>query len=452
MDTYYKIKYFNKEKNEEIEMPLEKMVGILLNLEMGFNFHIEALKAQAIVLRTNLLKYSKPIEGGNFENIWDSHKDENIDKIIKAVVETQGLVVLFNDKLIDAKYHLACGGSTENSENVIDNQIIYLRRVLCEYCKESVYWKGEKSFSIEEIEDLLKVNFPKMNVEIESEISGFIENIERDNHGRVLSIKIGDESFSGVELMKLLDLNSTRFAIFPTGVKFVSRGKGHGMGLCQFGAEKMAQEGYSHIDILKYYYTGVEIKEYQLPCIKKPLYGKTIVIDPGHGGDDEGHKGNSSGLIEKDIVLKLSLKLKSKLEDLGVKVYLTREKDEKVLITERIEFANELEPDFFMSIHMDYFYNSNMKGCEMFYFKNDFNSKKLGSYILKNLDNRKIATRGIKEGNFYIFRGVSGSSLLIEIGYLSNPQEEILFLDENYLEDLAEGIVRGILEYFTINN
>ncbi|SHD76174.1 SpoIID/LytB domain [[Clostridium] ultunense Esp] len=448
METYYKIRYINKENNEEIEMPLEKMVGILLNLEMGLNFHIEALKAQAIVIRTNLIKSSKSLEGGNFENIWDNREDKNVEKIIKAVEETKGLVILFNDKPIEAKYHLACGGSTENSENVIDNQIIYLRRVLCDYCKGSIYWKDEKNFSIEEIENLLKINFPKMDIDVESEISGFMEDIERDEYGRVISIKIGNKRFSGKELMELLDLNSTRFAIFPTGVKFVSRGKGHGIGLCQYGAERMAQEGYSHIEILKYYYTGVEIKEFQLPCIKRPLYGKIIVIDPGHGGEDEGHRGDSLGLLEKDLVLKLALKLKSKLEDLGVTVYLTREKDEKVLITERIEQANKLDPDFFISLHMDYFYNSKMKGCEIFHFRKDYNSEKLGSYILKNLKDRQIATRGVKEGNFYVFRGISGNSLLIEIGYLSNPQEEIKFIDENYMENLAEGIVKGILEYF----
>ncbi|MCF6464323.1 N-acetylmuramoyl-L-alanine amidase [Clostridium sp. Cult2] len=449
MDSCFNIKYFNKEKNQEAEMPLEKMVGILLNLEMGFNFHIEALKAQAIVLRTNLLKSSNLIELGSFENIWDNYNDnQNTKKIIKSVNETKGMVILYNDKLIDAKYHLACGGSTENSENVIENQIIYLRRVLCHYCKDSIFWRNEKNFSIEEVEELLKVNFPKADVDLESEISGFIEDVERDQQGRVLSIKVGNERFSGKKLMELLNLNSTRFAILPTGVKFVTRGKGHGIGLCQYGAEKMAQEGYSYVDILKYYYTGVEIKESRLPCIKKPLYGKVIVIDPGHGGDDEGHKGDLLGLIEKNIVLKLSFKLKSKLESLGVRIHLTREGDEKVLITKRIEQANNIQPDFYISLHMDYFYNSKMKGCEMFHFRKDYNSKKLGSYILKNLNAKQIVTRGVKEGNFYIFRGVSTSSLLIEIGYLSNPQEEIKFLDENYLEDLTEGIVKGILEYY----
>ena len=79
-----------------------------------------------------------------------------------------------------------------------------------------------------------------MDIDVVSQISGF-EDIERDEYGRVLSIKVGNKRFIK-ELMKLLDLNSTRFSIFPTGVKFITRGKGHGLGLCQYGAEKMARK------------------------------------------------------------------------------------------------------------------------------------------------------------------------------------------------------------------
>lgn len=444
MDTDFKIKYINIEKDKEMEVPLEKMVGILLNLEMDTNFHIEALKAQAIIIRTNLVK--KPmVEGGDFIDIWE---DESAEKIIEAVKDTQGLVILFNDKPIDARYHISCGGSTENSENVIDNQIVYLRRVLCDYCKDTTYWRREKDLSLDEMEKALKVKFPSMDIGVGSEIAGFIEDIERDERGRVLSIKVAGKKLSGKELARLLDLNSTRYAIFPTGIKFVTRGKGHGLGFCQYGADKMAQQGYSYFDILKYYYTGVEIRKYLLPCIKKPLYGKTIIIDPGHGGDDKGFEGDSIGLLEKDVVLKLALKLKLLLEELGMKVHLTRNKDENILITDRIEEANRLKADFFVSIHMDYFNCSNQKGCEIFHFRKDYDSQKLGFCILKNLKDKGIPIRGVKEGNFYIFRGVSTSSLLIEIGYLSNPEEEAKFLEDSYMEDLAEGIVKGILEYY----
>ena len=458
MGNSFHIKYFDKKRNQEIYLPLEKMVGILLASEINIDFQIETLKAQAIVLRTNLLKDSrtlgedyrdyniKPLE--TYKDIWGMKYDINAEKINRAVKETEGIAITFNNKPIDAKYHAVCGGSTENAENVIDNQVNYLRRVLCDYCIDGPYWDSEKTFSIEEVESILKVKFPSIDVDYNCKISGFIEEVEKDEHGRVRSIKIGDKSFSGKEFIELLDLNSTRFNIYPTGVKFVSRGMGHGLGLCQWGAEKMAQEGFTFVDILEYYYTGVDIKKVELPCIKKPILGKIIVIDPGHGGENLGHKGVHLGLLEKDIVLELSFKLKEKLEKLGATIYLTREKDEKILLDERVDKANQIYPDFFISLHMDYYPNSNMKGCEMFYFREDIESKKLGLSILKNLKDKGVPVRGVKEGSFYIFRGVNVSSLLIELGYLSNTEEEIRFKDENCINNLVNGIEKGILEHF----
>lgn len=450
MENNFHIKYFDRVKNQIIEMPLEELVGILLPLEINIDFHMEALKAQAVILRTNLLRASRAL-GGEGDISLDINKENyhtNIKKINKAVEETRGLTITFRDKLIDAKYHLVCGGSTENAENVIENQVIYLRRVLCQYCKDSPYWEGEKSFSLEEIQRALEVQFPEEDISVNTQILKFVEEIEKDQHGRVLSIKIGDKVFQGKELMEVLDLYSTRFSLFPTGIKFVSRGRGHGLGLCQYGANKMAQEGYTFMEILKYYYTGVDIQDFGLPCIKKPLFGKILVVDPGHGGDDYGHKGDHLNLLEKDIVLKLSIDLKTKLEEKGAIVHLTRNRDENVIATDRIKKANKIYPDFYISIHMDYYPNSTLKGCEVFHFRDDKASHRLGLSILKNMDRLEIPTRGIKEGNFYVFRGVNVSSLLIEIGYLSNVHEEVKFTDEDYLGKLVEGILSGILEYY----
>ena len=140
----------------------------------------------------------------------------------------------------------------------------------------------------------------------------------------------------------------------------------------------MAQLGKNYEEILKFYYTGVEVK-FPLPCIKKPIYGKVIVIDPGHGGEDKGHKGVSLGLEEKNLTMKLAQILKSKLKDNGAIVYLTREKDENILIANRIEKANKIQPNFFLSIHLDYYPNSTQKGLEIFYFKEDREAKALGN-------------------------------------------------------------------------
>ncbi len=450
MSNDFNIKYFDNVKNKEMEMPLEKMVKLLLALEIDNSFHIESLKAQAIIIRTNLLRMSKFLGGNEIINLDTNSLNSYIDmdKIHEAVDTTKGIVILFEDKPIDAKKHICCGGSTENAENVLGNSISYLRRVLCSYCQDSPYWEVEKIFTIEELEERLETNFPSIEKDNKIEIKNIIDNVERDQQDRVISLKIGDKDFKGVELMESLDLNSTRFKIYPENIKFISRGYGHGLGFCQYGGEKMAQEGKNFEEILKYYYTGVEIKEFPLPCIEKPLYGKTIVIDPGHGGEDKGHIGDYLGLEEKELALKLSQILKSKLENKGAIVHLTREKDEKTLIVNRTEKTNKIHPDFFISIHLDYYPNSTMKGLEIFYFKEDNNAKVLGDLILKNLQKNSIPTRGVKEGNFYVFRGIRTSSILIEIGYLSNIEEEIRLGDEKYLLNIVNAIEMGFLDYF----
>ena len=448
MSKDFNIVYFNINQNKEMEMPLEKMVKLLLALENP-NFHIESLKAQAIIIRTNLLRESRFLGGKEIMNLnINSLEYKNIDKIHRAVEETKGIVILFQNKPIDAKYHLCCGGSTENAENILGNSISYLRRVLCDYCENSPYWEIEKAFTLEELEKKLETNFPEIDEGNKIEIKNIIDNIKRDKQDRVISVKIGDKSFKGIELMESLELNSTRFKIYPENIKFISRGHGHGLGYCQYGGEKMAQEGKNYEEILNYYYTGVEIKEFPFPCIEKPLYGKVIVIDPGHGGEDKGYIGDYLGLMEKDLSLKLSQVLRKNLEDKGAEVHLTRDKDENILIIERIEKANKIHPDFFISIHLDYYPKSTTKGMEIYYFKEDRPAKNLGNSILKNLKENSIPSRGVKEGNFYVFRGIRASSLLIEIGYLSNIEEEIRLKDEKYIMNIANAIEIGFLDYF----
>lgn len=447
MGTVYNIKCIDKEKGIELVMPLEEMVYLLLKTEIDLSFHIEALKAQAIAIRTNLVRASYQVEISGLD-IDPSAKDEYDKKAKKAVEETEGIIITFSGKPIDAKYHVACGGSTENAENVLKNSVTYLRRVLCDYCKNSPYWWREKSFSIEEIERLLKIKFPHMDLERSFEIEGFIDNIEKDEYGRIKSIKIGNNKFTGIELMELLSLDSTRFSIYPSDIKFISRGKGHGLGLCQYGANKMAEEGHSYRDILTYYYTGVEIESLIAASKDKPLCGRRIMLDPGHGGEDTGFKGDYLGLLEKDVALRLSLTLKNKLESLGATVYMTRDEDIDVYTTKRLERANEIKPDFFISIHMDYFPRSSVKGVDMFHFQDDHESKNLGLCILKRLKENDIPAKGVKEGNFYIFRGVSVSALLIEAGYLSNKEEECKFNEEEYIEKIADAITMGIADYF----
>ena len=456
-DDFY-IRYKDEQTNRKMELPLEQMVKRLLALELDIVSHREALKAQAIVIRTNLVRNPHilvdrsitPMEG--YRDIWGDNYDMNVERIDRAVQGTRNMLALFGCKPIDARYHILCGGSTENAEDVTDNRVTYLRRVLCDHCTGGPHWGDEKEFGMEQLEELLNIKFPDIDGDYRTEIVNFVECIEKDEHGRIRAIKIGDKRFSGRQVLELLDLNSTKFDIYPTGIRFISNGMGHGLGLCQWGANAMAEKGYSFIDILKYYYTGIDVGEVQLPSIKKPLIGKIVMIDPGHGGRDEGHKGIGLGILEKDIVLELSLGLRDNLEELGAMVRLTRDDDLFVPINERVERANSLYPDIFISIHMDYFPKSSLEGLEMFYFRRDMGSWKLGRSILDSLESRGISLRGLKEGNFYILRGINVSSLLVELGYLSNGEEELKFRDENYMKLLADGMGEGVVKYLTKSN
>ncbi len=428
------------------EKPLEGMVETLLPKYMDINFHIEALRAQAIILRTNLVRNSLKLMDENEEISCKFNKtEEDMKKINKAVEGTKGLIMTINNKPIQGKFHHTCGGSTENAENVLRHGVIYLRKVLCDYCIDSPKWKSEKNFSIEEIEERLNIKFPINREEIE--IKGFIEEVERDEEGRVKYAYIGGQKFQGKELMDLLNISSTRFEFFPTSISFIAQGDGHGLGLCQEGSRVMAEKGYSFKEILEYYYTGVKIKKYPFPSIKKPLFGKIIMIDPGHGGYNIGFEGRL-GSREKDIVLQLSKELKKEIERLGGEVYLTREKDEEILLTNRAHMVNEVKPDFLISIHLNYMANSNKKGSGIYYFRGDKESKKLGNIIMNNLEAGGIVNRGVKEGRFFLLKNVNVSSLIIELGYLSNIEEEKKLLDREYIKTQGKVISKSLVEYF----
>ena len=471
MNDDFILKFYDPDINEVVKKPLEDMVKILLPSQVDIDFHIEALKAQAVIIRTNLVRCALRLGGSEcekYKNVdfykgehcynflypeklkeaWKDRYEENLGKINKAVEETKGYVIILNEKPIMAEYHDTCGGSTENSENVIENDVLYLRKVLCDYCINSPNRENAKDFSIEEIENLLNVKFYEDNNPRYGEVIGMIENVEKDEEGRVRSLKIAGKIFEGKKVMELLNLNSTRFVLSPLSVRIKVKGKGHGLGFCQYGGNEMANRGYSYLEILNYYYTGIQVIEYPLPCINNPLLGKIFVIDPGHGGQDIGYIGEL-GLMEKDIVLLASQKIKANLEKMGASVYLTRDEDMDMLLVKRAEYANKIMPDFFLSIHMSYFHSSTKKGVEVYCFRGDDESKKLGDIILGNLEKEAgIISKGAKEGNFFLLKNVGASSLIVELGYLSSTEEEQKFFGEEYVEKLANIISMGILEYF----
>lgn len=174
-----------------------------------------------------------------------------------------------------------------------------------------------------------------------------------------------------------------------------------------------------------------------------------IAIDPGHGGMDEGCSGESSQ--EKDINLAIALLLSDKLKEKGYQVIMTRQDDREITLEERVNLAQEKGADIFVSIHQNFCQESaDVKGIETWYQAGaDEDSLRLARLIHKYaVKNTKAVDRGLQEGDLYVTRESAVPSCLIETGFLSDVSEEKQLMEEQYQEQLAEGIASGIELYF----
>ncbi|MFF5996884.1 SH3 domain-containing protein [Lysinibacillus sp. KU-BSD001] len=179
---------------------------------------------------------------------------------------------------------------------------------------------------------------------------------------------------------------------------------------------------------------------------KGTLRGLTIVIDPGHGGNDHGTTG-VRGTDEKEITLKTAELLKSKLRAAGADVVLTRESDVYVDLRKRVAMGHQVEADAFISIHYDATENSSVSGVTTYYM-NSY-QKQLAEYVHAGLSKKvSIRDRGVQPGNYLVLRENRQEAILIELGFLSNPSEERSITTDYYREQATLGIYQGILNYF----
>lgn len=179
---------------------------------------------------------------------------------------------------------------------------------------------------------------------------------------------------------------------------------------------------------------------------------RRVVIDAGHGGADSGAIGD--GHFEKTINLNVAKIVEEKLTKKDIHVYMTRKKDETLTLEERVNLSNEISPDIFVSIHTNSTLQGDSFGLETHYFKDD--SLDLANTIHsifaspKNLDKWETKDRGVIKSRFYVINHTEAPSVLIEIGFLSNEFERAKLLKKNRQEEIAEAIVKGILEYLKV--
>lgn len=169
--------------------------------------------------------------------------------------------------------------------------------------------------------------------------------------------------------------------------------------------------------------------------------GITVVLDAGHGGEQPGCV--IGDLQEKEIAMAITQRLKTRLEQMGFDVVLTRGDDMDVGLSERAQIANQAEGDCFVSIHCNSYVDDSISGLECYYYRSEA-GEQLAEAIATATEASEIDTRESKEGNFQVLREADMPAVLIEVGYMTNPAELELLSSEEYQQTLASAIAEGI--------
>ncbi|MGV3465545.1 MAG: SH3 domain-containing protein [Heyndrickxia sp.] len=177
------------------------------------------------------------------------------------------------------------------------------------------------------------------------------------------------------------------------------------------------------------------------------LKGKVIIIDPGHGGQDKGTSGYR-GTFEKNLTLSTALTLYQKLKNAGANVILTRSDDHYISLPSRVGVAESNHADAFISIHFDSLKaDQSVTGHTTYYYHE--NQKELALDINTGISQQvAIKDRGVRFGDFHVIRENNAPAVLTELGYLSNPNEELLINTQQYQELVTTGIYNGLVEFF----
>lgn len=181
-----------------------------------------------------------------------------------------------------------------------------------------------------------------------------------------------------------------------------------------------------------------------------PFKGKTIVVDPGHGGSDHGAIG-VTGLQEKELNLAVAHKLATLLKEAGASVLMTRDSDQPVSNGQRVDIANQAKADLFISIHANAYVSNESNGTETHYCseKNHSNASRYLAYQVQNelMSVLNLRNRGVKANNFYVLKNTEIPAALVELAFISNPAEEEILRNEQTHSTIAQALYRGLEAY-----
>ena len=288
LDSPYEIAVYITSTSQVVTMPLEEYVIGVVAGEMPASFAPAALQAQATAARTYAVRRAIQFGGAGcskhgLADICDDPAhcqaflppealqlkwglvsfNEYYARISNAVQHTAGQIITYRGQIIDPIFHSTCGGSTEDADKVWSNYFPYLVSVECGYCSHSARFVETKTLSHTDFLAALKAQDGAIAVTAQ-QLAGKTPPFEistRSASQRVLEVSVGSRKLRGTEFRAALGLNSSNFEveIAASAVLITTTGYGHGVGLCQYGADGMAKAGFDYKQILEHYYRGVHI-------------------------------------------------------------------------------------------------------------------------------------------------------------------------------------------------
>lgn len=256
------------------QMELEVyLVGVVL-AEMPASFQPDALRAQVVAARTYTIKHCKEDLRHGHNTICADHtccqayidpRDyviaggswSSVERVRKAVADTLGQVLTYDGELIVATYFSCAGGLTEDAAAVWGQDVPYLQSVPSPGEETAAYYTDSKTFTAQQLQTAL-------GIRLKGPVSSLFGEVTFTDGGGVYTMEIGGVAYRGTTLRTLLELRSTAFSVsfHDETVTFHTRGFGHRVGMSQYGANAMAEEGRTYREILAHYYLGTEIVQY----------------------------------------------------------------------------------------------------------------------------------------------------------------------------------------------
>lgn len=277
------LKVLDFTSGQVMELDMRDYVIGAVMAEMPAAYHEEALKAQAVAARTYAVrqrekqklsadpklmgadisndstKYQAYFTSEQARDFYGDSYEEYYKIVSSAVDATEGEILVYGGEPIVAAFHSASGGRTESAEVIWGSEVEYLVPVDSSGDEKSPVYLDEKIFTEEELSEIVKKEYPDASFGTEPE--KWLVIGDRSTSGTVLELSAGGEVISGTAFRQLFSLRSANFSVEYADGQFVitTRGNGHGVGMSQFGANSMANDGADYREILLHYYTGAEL-------------------------------------------------------------------------------------------------------------------------------------------------------------------------------------------------